>query len=91
MFDLASEQYGYFTTAQAARCGYAPDMLTYHVKQGNFRRAHRGMYRFRDFPFSPARTLWQPGSPSGRMRPWSDTRAHSTSWTSATSSPMPST
>ncbi|MCC7371958.1 MAG: type IV toxin-antitoxin system AbiEi family antitoxin domain-containing protein [Chloroflexi bacterium] len=53
LVDLASEQHGYFTTAQAARCGYAPDMLTYHVKQGNFRRVHRGVYRFRDFPFSP--------------------------------------
>jgi predicted transcriptional regulator of viral defense system len=53
LFDLASEQHGYFTTAQAARCGYAHDMLTYHVKQENFRRVHRGVYRFRDFPFSP--------------------------------------
>jgi len=53
LFDLASEQHGYFTTAQAASYGYAPDMLTYHVKQGIFGRVHRGVYRFRDLPFSP--------------------------------------
>jgi hypothetical protein len=53
LFNLASEQHGYFSTAQAARCGYAPDMLMYHVKQGTFERVHRGVYRFRDFPFSP--------------------------------------
>jgi predicted transcriptional regulator of viral defense system len=28
-------------------------MLTYHVKQETFARVHRGVYRFRDFPFSP--------------------------------------
>ncbi|MCC7103951.1 MAG: type IV toxin-antitoxin system AbiEi family antitoxin domain-containing protein [Chloroflexi bacterium] len=53
LFDVASEQDGYFTTNQAARCGYAPDMLTYHVKRGTFQRVYRGVYRFRDYPFSP--------------------------------------
>jgi predicted transcriptional regulator of viral defense system len=53
LFDVASEQYGYFTADQAARCGYAPDMLTYHVRRGTFQRAHRGVYRFRDYPSSP--------------------------------------
>jgi predicted transcriptional regulator of viral defense system len=53
LFDVASEQYGYFTADQAARCGYAPDMLTYHVKRGTFQRVHRGIYRFRDYPSSP--------------------------------------
>ena len=53
LFDLASEQYGYFTAGQAARCGYAPNVLAYHAKRGSFRRIHHGIYRFRDFPFSP--------------------------------------
>src|SRR5262245_4636204 len=53
LFDVASEQYGYFTAGQAARCGYAPDMLTYHVRRGTFQRVHRGVYRFRDYPSLP--------------------------------------
>lgn len=53
LFDLASEQHGYFTTAQAARCGYAPNVLVHHAKRGTFQRVHHGVYRFRDFPFSP--------------------------------------
>ena len=53
LFDLVSEQYGYFTAGQASRCGYAPSVLTYHAKHGTFQRVHRGVYRFRDFPFSP--------------------------------------
>jgi predicted transcriptional regulator of viral defense system len=28
-------------------------MLTYHVRRGIFQRVHRGVYRFRDYPFSP--------------------------------------
>lgn len=53
LFDLASEQYGYFTADQASRCGYAPNVLAYHAKRGTFQRVHHGVYRFRDFPFSP--------------------------------------
>jgi predicted transcriptional regulator of viral defense system len=52
LFDLASEQYGYFTAGQAARCGYAPNVLAYHARRGTFQRVHHGVYRFRDFPFS---------------------------------------
>lgn len=53
LFDLASEQYGYFTADQAAQCGYSRQMLTYHVSRGTFQRAHWGVYRFRDYPSSP--------------------------------------
>lgn len=52
LFDVASEQHGYFTASQAAGCGYRPNLLTYHVKRGTFQRVHHGVYRFRDFPFS---------------------------------------
>lgn len=50
LFEVASEQMGYFTAAQAADHGYAPYLLTYHTKRGTFRRVHRGVYRLRDFP-----------------------------------------
>ncbi|GAC1461350.1 MAG: hypothetical protein PVSMB1_11810 [Gemmatimonadaceae bacterium] len=53
LFDLASEQDGYFTAEQAAACGYAPHLLTYHTRTGAFRRVYRGVYRFRDYPSSP--------------------------------------
>jgi predicted transcriptional regulator of viral defense system len=53
LFDIASEQDGYFTAEQAAARGYAPDMLTYHTGTGAFRRVYRGVYRFRDYPSSP--------------------------------------
>src|SRR6266496_194124 len=53
LFDIASEQYGYFTAEQASRSGYAPNVLTYHAQRGTFQRVHHGLYRFRDFPFSP--------------------------------------
>ena len=52
LFDIASEQDGYFTAEQAAACGYAPDLLTYHTRTGAFRRVYRGVYRFRDYPSS---------------------------------------
>ncbi len=53
LFDIASEQHGYFTTEQATQCGYARYLLSYHVKQGTFQRVHWGVYRFRDYPSSP--------------------------------------
>ena len=52
LFDLASEQHGYFTADQAVRLGYTPNLLAYHAKRGTFQRARRGLYRFRDFPSS---------------------------------------
>lgn len=53
LFDVASEQHGYFTTRQAAQCGYARDLLAHHVKRGTLQRVSRGVYRFRDYPSSP--------------------------------------
>jgi len=53
LFDVASGQMGYFTTAQARDHGFRGNLLTYHVKTGRFLRAYRGVYRFRDFPSSP--------------------------------------
>ncbi len=58
LFDLASEQDGYFTAEQAAACGYAPHLLTYHTRTGAFRRVYRGVYRFRDYPSSPRENVF---------------------------------
>jgi predicted transcriptional regulator of viral defense system len=53
LFDIASEQHGYFTTEQAAQCGYARNTLSYHVSRGTFQRVNHGVYRLRDYPSSP--------------------------------------
>jgi len=53
LFDAASKQHGYFTTAQAHRCGFDWRGLHYHTARGRFVRARRGLYRLRDYPTSP--------------------------------------
>ena len=53
LFELASEQRGYFTTTQAKWYGYSRALLAYHAKNGTFHRIHQGVYRFRDYPSTP--------------------------------------
>ena len=53
LFELASEQGGYFTADQARRCGFSWALLAHHVKSGRFRRVRRGLYRFHEYPSSP--------------------------------------
>ena len=53
LFQLAVGQQGYFTAAQARECGVSKDLVKYHIGTGRFQRAHRGVYRFRDYPPSP--------------------------------------
>lgn len=53
LFQVASGQRGYFTTAQAAEFGINRRLLTYHASTGRLERAYRGVYRFRDFPSGP--------------------------------------
>lgn len=52
LFASASQQAGYFTTAQARANGFSSALVTYHLKRGRFLRAARGVYRFRDYPSS---------------------------------------
>jgi len=52
LFEIASEQGGYFTTGQARTCGYSRALLSHHVKSGMFIRVRRGLYRFREYPSS---------------------------------------
>ncbi len=53
LFELASQQAGYFTTGQARRYGFHWDVLSYHVRTGHFLRGRRGLYRLTRFPASP--------------------------------------
>jgi predicted transcriptional regulator of viral defense system len=53
LFEIASEQGGYFTVAQAHACGYSRALLAHHAKSGRFIRIRQGLYRFREYPTSP--------------------------------------
>ncbi len=53
LFEIASEQGGYFTAEQARACGYSWALLSHHVKNGRFVRVRRGLYRYREYPSSP--------------------------------------
>ena len=50
LFEIASERSGYFTAGQAVEAGFGWSLLAHHAGTGRFRRIHRGLYRFRDFP-----------------------------------------
>jgi predicted transcriptional regulator of viral defense system len=51
LFELASEQGGYFTTAQAGQCGMSGPLLSHHSRPGGrFIRVRRGLYRIREYP-----------------------------------------
>ena len=53
LFDIASEQSGFFTVDQAHTCNFTWRTLLYHTHRGRFRHIRRGLYRLRDFPLSP--------------------------------------
>jgi predicted transcriptional regulator of viral defense system len=53
LFEIASEQGGYFTAEQARSCGYSWSLLSHHAKGGRFVRVRRGLYRYREYPSSP--------------------------------------
>lgn len=52
LFEVVSEQAGYFTTAQATACGYSSSLRAYHVKHGRWVRVRRGIYRLSEYPSS---------------------------------------
>jgi hypothetical protein len=43
LFEIASEQGGYFTAEQARACGYGWALLSHHVRRGRFIRVPRGL------------------------------------------------
>ena len=51
---LAQKQHGCFTAAQAIESGYADSVHLYHVKNGEWLRVFRGVYRFAEAPETPA-------------------------------------
>jgi predicted transcriptional regulator of viral defense system len=53
LYEIATEQGGYFTTKQASGSGYSRALISHHAKSGLFIRVRRGLYRFREYPSSP--------------------------------------
>jgi predicted transcriptional regulator of viral defense system len=51
LYQIASEQDGYFTTKQAISAGYETNSHPYHIKTGNWIREHRSIYRLANYPF----------------------------------------
>jgi predicted transcriptional regulator of viral defense system len=53
LFAIASEQAGYFTTAQAHDAGFSSPLIRHHARTGRFTHVARGLYRLRDYPSTP--------------------------------------
>jgi predicted nucleotidyltransferase len=50
LFAVAESQQGYFTSADAKSLGYDYSHQFFHVRQGNWVRVDRGIYRLKKFP-----------------------------------------
>lgn len=50
LYAAAEAQAGLFTAKQAQSAGFSPSSHTYHVREGNWAREHRGIYRLMSFP-----------------------------------------
>jgi predicted transcriptional regulator of viral defense system len=50
LFETAASQAGLFTSEQAARAGYSPQLLAHHLRSGRILRVRRGIYRLVHFP-----------------------------------------
>jgi hypothetical protein len=50
LYEIAQYQGGFFTAAQALAVGYAYPEQSYHVKQGNWQREARGVFRLALYP-----------------------------------------
>src|SRR5690625_4914397 len=68
LFEIAEEQAGYFTAAQALEAGYSYESQTYHHKTGNWLREGWGIYRLALYPFTE-------GEEYVRLMLWSRNRA----------------
>lgn len=60
LYLIAADQNGYFTTKQALQAGYSDQTHPYHVKNGDWVRENRGIYRLTNFPQSgrPELVFW---------------------------------
>jgi len=52
LYEIAASQQGYFTTAQACSAGFNDNLHSYHIKNGNWIREYRGIFRLARFPES---------------------------------------
>jgi predicted transcriptional regulator of viral defense system len=58
LYEIAEQQAGYFTAAQAQAAGFSRPLLSYYTKVGRFDRIRRGIYRLVQFPGSPYEDLF---------------------------------
>jgi predicted transcriptional regulator of viral defense system len=58
LYEIAEQQAGYFTAAQAQAVGFSRPLLSYHTKTGRFGRISQGIYRLSQFPGSPYEDLF---------------------------------
>lgn len=58
LYELAENQAGYFTTAQARLAGFSYQQLSCYVSTQRFRRVRTGVYRLSLFPSSPNEDLF---------------------------------
>lgn len=57
---IAAAQQGFFTTGQALEAGYADSVHSYHVRNGDWEKAWRGVYRLASHPLPawPELVVW---------------------------------
>ena len=53
LYQVAEGQQGLFTARQAIQAGYDERNHPYHIKSGNWIKEYRGIYRLKNFPYSP--------------------------------------
>jgi predicted transcriptional regulator of viral defense system len=57
LYQIAEQQGGYFSAAQARQAGFSYSLLSYHVRSGRFERVRPHVYRFVLFPALPHEDL----------------------------------
>jgi predicted transcriptional regulator of viral defense system len=58
LYEIAEQQAGYFTAAQAQAVGLSRPLLSYHSKAGRYGRVSHGIYRLSQFPGSAYEDLF---------------------------------
>lgn len=53
VYEIAVDQFGYFTAAQAREAGVSPMALVMMERRQTVERVSRGVYRLQQFPYSP--------------------------------------
>lgn len=58
LYQIAEQQAGYFSAAQARQVSFSRSLLSYHVGTGRFSRVRPRVYRFTQFPASSREDLF---------------------------------